>query len=70
MPRLTPDTAEAMEIALMATINASCVPMPASRSVRRLRPTAIWLTPRPSEVAIPNTQPSTPMISTAWPIGP
>ncbi len=70
MPRRTPVTAETIETTEIRAIRISWVGRPEATPIRRSRPTAIWLTPSPSEVATPNTQPSTPRISTRCPIGP
>ena len=70
MPLPTPETAESVATIEMITIRMTCVITPGSIPNRWLRPVAIWLTPRPSEVATPNTVPNTASRSTAWPAGP
>ena len=70
MPLPTPDTAESVATREMTAIRMTWVVVPGSTPNRKLSPVAIWLTPRPRDVATPNTVPNTASRSTAWPIGP
>jgi len=70
MPFPTPETADIVATTEMIAIKMICVIVPGSIPNSTFKPAAIWLTPRPSEVATPKTVPKTASRSTAWPIGP
>ena len=70
IPRLTPDTTDNVAATEMTAMSATCVRRPGSTPNSTLSPVAIWLAPRPREVAMPNTPPNTASRSTTSPIGP
>ena len=70
MPLPTPETAENVATMEMTTIRMIWVTMPGSTPNSTFSPVAIWLTPRPSEVATPKIVPNTASKSTPCPMGP
>ncbi|CPM32890.1 Uncharacterised protein [Bordetella pertussis] len=70
MPRSSPLATEIVASPQLMTMRMICVGMPTGTPNRWFRPLLICATPRPSDVATPNTVPMMAKMSTAWPIGP